>query len=278
MFRFKVSFAFLLAMLLIGCAKEDDKVALTVKTAPVSSISGTSAIAGGMVENSTGIVITEKGICYSTTSSLTGAIKKIVSTTKDENFTVTLTDLAAKTTYYVRAYAVSSTGTVFYGDPVSFSTTEASVAGLFPDAQYSYTSGSILFAGADAYSYTTGCNLYTKAGKYGFKLEVFRSLIVKDATSQGLKLSFAINASQVELGKEYTFGVPLYGEATSDFYGNFANPTKLDDRNYVWYDDQSTVAFSIFTPNQIKGKITGRVARFSTGIRSRAEVSFDFTK
>lgn len=278
MFRLTGFLFISLLVLVFGCTKESDEVAPTIKTTPASSISSISAVAGGVVTISPGIVIAEQGVCYNTSIVPTGVMKRIVSTAKENTFTVTLADLTAKTTYYVRAYAISNSGTVYYGDPISFTTTEASVADVFTDAQYFFSSGNILYAGADTYSYTTGCNLQCKSGKGGFKIESVSTLVSKEDVGKGMKFCFAVNAPQVEIGKEYSFAVPLYGEATAEFFGIFANPTISDDHKYVWYDDHSTVVFTTFTPNQIKGKINGRFARLVAAVRSRAEVSFEFKK
>ena len=278
MFRLTgILFVFLL-VLVFGCAKENEEVAPTIKTITASSISSVSAVAGGVVVNSSGIVIAEQGICYSTNLLPTVTDKKIASTDKTNSFSVKLIGLTPKITYYARAYAVSSTGDLFYGQQVSFTTTEASAAGEFADVQYSYSTGAILYTGVHTYSYTSGCNLYLKSIGGEFKIESFSTLRVYGGTSKGQSFTFKVKAVQIEIGKEYLLNVASSGETANDNWANFANPTEQDSYFYMWDNDMSKVVFTIFSPNQIKGKVTGRFVRHSTGTISSAEISFDFKK
>ena len=249
-----------------------------VTTLPVNNLTSVSAIGGGVLSFAAYNIITEQGVCYATTSMPTVADKKIASTDKTNSFTVKLIDMTPKTTYYARAYAVSSTGDLFYGQPVSFTTTEASAVGEFTDVQYSYTTGTILYNGVHAYSYTSGCNLYLKSIGGEFKIESFGTLRVYGGTSKGQSFRFAVKASQVEVGKEYSLNVTSSGETANDNWANFANPTEHDSYFYLWQNGMSKVIFSVFTPKQIKGKIKGKFVRPITGMVSDAEISFDFTK
>jgi len=91
-------------------------------TTAVSSISETTAISGGNITNDGGTLITQRGVCCSTSPSPTTANTTIISGSGTGSFTSNLTSLTANTTYYVRAYATNSAGTA-YGDEVSFTTT-----------------------------------------------------------------------------------------------------------------------------------------------------------
>ena len=94
----------------------------TLTTTAVSSISETTAISGGNITNDGGTLITQRGICYSTSPSPTTANTIIISGSGSGTFTSSLTGLTASTSYYVRAYATNSAGTA-YGNEVSFTTT-----------------------------------------------------------------------------------------------------------------------------------------------------------
>ncbi|MFY7884737.1 MAG: hypothetical protein ACOVOV_07840, partial [Dolichospermum sp.] len=94
----------------------------TVATSTISSITQTSAISGGNVSSDGGLSIIEKGICWSTTANPTINDNKVASNyTATGSFISELTELNSSTTYYVRAYATNSIGTV-YGDEVNFTT------------------------------------------------------------------------------------------------------------------------------------------------------------
>jgi len=94
----------------------------TLTTTAVSSISETTAISGGNISNDGGTLITQRGVCCSTSPSPTTANTTIISGSGTGSFTSNLASLTANTTYYVRAYATNSAGTA-YGNEVSFTTT-----------------------------------------------------------------------------------------------------------------------------------------------------------
>jgi uncharacterized protein (TIGR02145 family) len=94
----------------------------TLTTTAVSSIASTTAVSGGNITNDGGSLITQRGVCYSSTSSPTTANTTIISGSGTGAFTSNLSGLTTNTTYYVRAYATNSAGTA-YGNQVSFTTT-----------------------------------------------------------------------------------------------------------------------------------------------------------
>ena len=93
----------------------------TVTTGTVSSITATSAVCSGNVTSDGGITVTAKGFCWSTSQYPTVSGVHSNEGAGTGSFNGSLTNLSIGTTYYVRAYATNSTGTV-YGDQVSFTT------------------------------------------------------------------------------------------------------------------------------------------------------------
>ena len=93
----------------------------TVSTSLVTDITYTSAMVEGCVTHDGTGTVTERGICYSTTPSPTTADYIVSSGSGKGNYTVSLTNLSAGTTYYVRAYAINEKG-VGYGEQKSFKT------------------------------------------------------------------------------------------------------------------------------------------------------------
>nr|WP_230678909.1 T9SS type A sorting domain-containing protein [Hymenobacter properus] len=96
----------------------------TLTTAAVSSITQTTATAGGNVTADGGASVTDRGVVYSTTTGPTTATGVTVAAgtpTGTGSFTASLTGLTAATTYFVRAYATNSVGTS-YGPEVTFTT------------------------------------------------------------------------------------------------------------------------------------------------------------
>jgi hypothetical protein len=93
----------------------------TLTTVSVSSITSATAICGGVITNTGGASITEKGVCWKTSPGPTISDSKTNDGTGSDSYVSSLSGLSSNTTYYVRAYATNSTGTG-YGNEVSFST------------------------------------------------------------------------------------------------------------------------------------------------------------
>jgi hypothetical protein len=90
-----------------------------VTTADATGITGTNATLGGNITNDGGSIVTEAGICYSTTSGVDTSKNRTPNYTISGNFSVPLTNLSLLTTYYYRAYAINQKG-IIYGTEKSF--------------------------------------------------------------------------------------------------------------------------------------------------------------
>jgi uncharacterized protein (TIGR02145 family) len=115
----------LLLILFASCKKTEppipSPVLATITTTTPSAITSTTATSGGSTTSDGGAAITERGICYNTTTNPTTANSKVVSGNGTGSFTANMTGLTAGTIYYLRAYAINSAGTA-YGNEVSFTT------------------------------------------------------------------------------------------------------------------------------------------------------------
>ena len=89
----------------------------TVITNNASDITYTSATCSGEVTAEGDAPVTERGICWTTSGTPTVNGYHIALGSGLGSFTTTITGLETGTTYHVRAYAISSVGTV-YGDLV----------------------------------------------------------------------------------------------------------------------------------------------------------------
>ena len=92
-----------------------------VTTNTVSNITTNSATCGGNVIADGGATIIVRGICWSTSQNPTVNDNFTSNGNGTGNFTSSITELTAGTTYYVRAYATNSIGTA-YGEQRSFTT------------------------------------------------------------------------------------------------------------------------------------------------------------
>ncbi|MDD3878365.1 MAG: hypothetical protein PHT69_17225, partial [Bacteroidales bacterium] len=93
-------------------------------TTTISNITATNAMSGGNITSDGGSPIIERGVCWSLAANPTVTQNKMTSGTGTGSFTTRITMLNANTTYYIRAYAISSAG-VAYGDQMTFRTNRA---------------------------------------------------------------------------------------------------------------------------------------------------------
>ncbi|MHC1775293.1 MAG: FISUMP domain-containing protein [Lentimicrobium sp.] len=92
-----------------------------VTTNPVINITMTSAKSGGNITSNGGANVTERGVCWSTTTGPTISDSHTSNGTGIGTFVSNLTGLAPNTLYYARAYATNSAGTA-YGNEITFTT------------------------------------------------------------------------------------------------------------------------------------------------------------
>jgi len=92
-----------------------------VTTDSASVITQTAAYCGGVISDSCGSQVTERGICWNTSSLPTIQNNHTSEGGGTGTFTSQMTELKAGTRYYVRAYGINSRG-IAYGNEVSFIT------------------------------------------------------------------------------------------------------------------------------------------------------------
>ncbi len=90
-------------------------------TTAVSSITGTTATSGGTITSEGGSAITARGICWDESAGPTTSDNYTYEGSGAGSFESTMTGLAQKTKYYVRAYATNASGTG-YGNEIVFTT------------------------------------------------------------------------------------------------------------------------------------------------------------
>jgi hypothetical protein len=93
----------------------------TVTTNPVINVTATFATGGGHVTSDGGTTVTEKGVCWNTSSDPTISDSHTNDGSGTGTFASEITGLTENTTYSVRAYAKNSAG-VGYGETETFTT------------------------------------------------------------------------------------------------------------------------------------------------------------
>ena len=94
----------------------------TVTTTTPTNVTANSATCGGNVTSDGGATVTERGVCWSTSSNpTTSGSHQAATSSGTGSFTVNVTGLNSGTTYHVRAFAKNSAGTS-YGSDLTFTT------------------------------------------------------------------------------------------------------------------------------------------------------------
>jgi hypothetical protein len=94
----------------------------SLTTQAVTAITAATATCGGNITVDGGFAVTVRGVCWNTLPNPTTALStKTTDGSGTGSFTSSLTGLTSGTSYYVRAYATNTTGTV-YGNQVRFVT------------------------------------------------------------------------------------------------------------------------------------------------------------
>jgi hypothetical protein len=123
----------------------------SVTTAPISGITSTSATSGGNVTDDGAATITARGVCWNDTGNPDLSGNFTTNGTGTGEFSSSITGLQVNKTYFVRAYATNSVGTV-YGEEYTFATTDLPVLSTSPITAVSgtsATSGGNIFAGGE---------------------------------------------------------------------------------------------------------------------------------
>ncbi|MCR4737131.1 MAG: hypothetical protein K5846_03100, partial [Bacteroidales bacterium] len=116
----------------------------TVSTKEVTNITNSSAKTGGDLITDGGNMVFQRGVCWNTSPNPTVDGQHVIFYGDGDDYNLTLNGLDANTTYYVRAYAVDNTGTV-YGNELSFTTGAASLPVVATDSVWS-ASNDVAFA------------------------------------------------------------------------------------------------------------------------------------
>jgi len=133
-----------------------------VMTSAITNIDTTSAVSGGHVSSDGGITVSQRGVCWSTSSPPTVADSKTVNGSDTGAFVGNLVGLSVNTTYYARAYATNSVGTA-YGNERQFRTL-GEVDTLFQDPRDGKSYKIVVIGGSIWMA--ENLNFYTPSGSW----------------------------------------------------------------------------------------------------------------
>jgi len=217
----------------------DDGLPTGVSTEEITDILATSAVGGGSISDDGGFSITSRGVCWSTSFNPTINDNKTNDGTGTGIFTSNLTELAVNTTYYVRAYATNTNGTV-YGSEFNFTTddglptvTTIEISNITSTSAQS--GGNITDDGGFAITTRGVCwstsqnpNINDNKTTDGTGTGSFTSnLTGLDISTTYYLKSYASNSVGTSYGNEITF-------TTKDITGETGTLTDIDGNSYNW--------------------------------------------
>jgi hypothetical protein len=187
----------------------------TLTTTAVTDITTASAVSGGNITSNGGSVITDWGICWSTSRNPTTDNNKRNETgvtPGSGTFTGVLADLNQGTSYFVRAYAVNRAGTA-YGNEISFFTLNTVTTSTI----VSFTSTSAVVTGNVIYGQTG----YRLIGS-GVCWSLSRNPTTADSKTPNTTYSGIFTTNLTGLTQGTTYFVRAYAEYESSptIYGN----------------------------------------------------------
>ena len=216
----------------------------TLTTSTPSNISSTSATLGGTVTSDGNAAVTERGVCYSISSSPTTSNTKLAIGSGTGSFNSVISGLTANTTYYVRAYAINSQGTA-YGNEQSYKTNIVfSLASITTSTPDNIISNSAILGGnvtsdgnvtvtERGICYDTSQNPTTSNTKVanGSGTGSFSGAITGlTANTTYYIRAYAINSQGTAYGNEIVFSTPV--ETVTDIDGNIYHTVTIGTQ--VW--------------------------------------------
>jgi uncharacterized protein (TIGR02145 family) len=228
----------------------------TLTTSTLSSITSTSANAGGNISADGGASVSARGLVYGTASNPTLSNTVLIIGSGTGGFSGTISGLTPNTTYYVRAYATNSSGTG-YGNAVTFQTLPVAVPTLITtDAsgitQTTVTSGGTIsndggatitergiVYGTSANPTTSNIKITSGSGTGSFSVNV---TALTPNTTYFIR-SYAINSAGTGYGNNITFQttVPAVPSLTTRELLNITNTTATGGGS-ITNDGGSTVS------------------------------------
>ena len=121
MISFLVLVTLISSVTIIDSCKKDPVIP-TLTTNDITSTTISSFVSGGSITKDGGATVTERGVCYGTSSSPLASGNHTTDESGVGSFVSDVTGLAPNTLYYIRAYATNSAGTA-YGNEITATTT-----------------------------------------------------------------------------------------------------------------------------------------------------------
>jgi hypothetical protein len=250
-----------------SCKKEMYTVPKLV-TGEITAIKYVSAVCSSTIISDGGKMISERGVCWSTSQMPTIVDNKTLDSTSASSYTSLIDGLSYNTTYYVRAFAINSIG-VSYGDQVIFTSNNPGLPTVSTNSVSYITATSAVCGGDVIYSGGEGISIIARGLCWGTNLN---PTFADNFTSNGSGLGTFSQTIDV-LTHNVTYHVRAYAINGADTaFGNDVNFTTAV--NYAIGDSYQggkiAYIFQYGDPGFISGETHGLITPIndqSNGIR-----------
>lgn len=191
----------------------------TVTTDTVSNITDTSAVCGGNVTSDGGTTITARGVCWGTLPNPTISDSHTSDSVGTGHFTSIITGLTAGTTYYVRAYATNSVGTIYGNEDTITTEPIVHTFSLNDTMQVIFSPGNLQWSATGGGSTPTTHAIAgggTAAGTWRFAPNQWDT----------------IGAANANISSSYTGWIDLFGWGTSGYNNKYPYMTSSTISDY----------------------------------------------
>jgi uncharacterized protein (TIGR02145 family) len=137
--------AFLGSILFLNSCEYSENLAVISTKFSINDITTTTALSGGVIIDDKGFTVTARGVCWSENPDPTTKDSMTTDGTGVGLFTSSVQNLKPNTSYYLRAYATSKSGTS-YGNTISFKTLSG-IAGITTGSPDSIKATSVVING-----------------------------------------------------------------------------------------------------------------------------------